>query len=280
MKIIYIAGTSHSGSTLLDLMLNAHSDIISGGELAMLERQLQPRPLKRKFVPCTCGARSLLECEFWSAVSRHAEASIGKSIRQLDLKSPGDFAKHNQALYKAMADVSGSNFIVDSSKLPKRLSQLIKLDLDIYLIHLIRDPKGQIHSVQRKHGGLMRHILRYQIVHEQIKRMRKAVPDSVVHYEELVRNPERTLTKLMHHIGLPFEARQLQWSDAEKHHAAGNHMRFKTSNELRLDESWRRGLKPRHRIIVNMGSRALAPVIGLGLGLLPRTVGLHPSIDI
>jgi hypothetical protein len=33
MRVIYIAGTSHSGSTLLDLMLNAHPEIISVGEV-------------------------------------------------------------------------------------------------------------------------------------------------------------------------------------------------------------------------------------------------------
>jgi hypothetical protein len=31
MRVIYIAGTSHSGSTLLDLMLNAPSSHLLGG---------------------------------------------------------------------------------------------------------------------------------------------------------------------------------------------------------------------------------------------------------
>ena len=39
--MIYIAGTSHSGSTLLELMLNAHPDVISVGELAKLKQQLR-----------------------------------------------------------------------------------------------------------------------------------------------------------------------------------------------------------------------------------------------
>ena len=38
MKVIFIASLSHSGSTLLDLMLNAHRDVISVGELKQLGR--------------------------------------------------------------------------------------------------------------------------------------------------------------------------------------------------------------------------------------------------
>jgi hypothetical protein len=40
MRVIYIAGAAHSGSTLLDLMLNAHPEIVSVGEVLKLNRQL------------------------------------------------------------------------------------------------------------------------------------------------------------------------------------------------------------------------------------------------
>ena len=41
MRVIYIAGTSHSGSTLLDLMLNAHPAIFASGEVLKHNRQLK-----------------------------------------------------------------------------------------------------------------------------------------------------------------------------------------------------------------------------------------------
>ena len=37
-KIIFIASLSHSGSTLLDLMLNAHPEVVSVGEVKQLRR--------------------------------------------------------------------------------------------------------------------------------------------------------------------------------------------------------------------------------------------------
>jgi len=57
MRVIYIAGTSHSGSTLLDLMLNAHPAIFSAGEVLKLNRQLGiNHPRKQNSAPCSCGA--------------------------------------------------------------------------------------------------------------------------------------------------------------------------------------------------------------------------------
>ena len=38
MRVIYIAGMSHSGSTVLNLMLNAHPEIFAVGELIDLNR--------------------------------------------------------------------------------------------------------------------------------------------------------------------------------------------------------------------------------------------------
>ena len=57
-------------------------------------------------------------------------------------------------VFKAMAEVSGKSFVVDSSKLPGRLSYLTTLkDLDVYPVHLVREPKGQINSVVRKQAA-------------------------------------------------------------------------------------------------------------------------------
>ena len=38
VRVIFIASLSHSGSTLLDLMLNAHPELVSVGELKQLSR--------------------------------------------------------------------------------------------------------------------------------------------------------------------------------------------------------------------------------------------------
>jgi hypothetical protein len=270
MRVIYIAGAAHSGSTLLDLMLNAHPDIVSVGEVLKLNRQLAYRdPARRIYAPCSCGAPSLLQCKFWSAVDAETRRVAGKSLSELDVLGDGERDPRrapNVILFKAIAAVSGKNFIVDSSKMPRRLNHLMQFpELEIYPVHLVRDPKGQIASVMRKHGGFLKNILRYELVQEQIRRRLKSVPHSVVRYEDLVRDPERTLNGILHPLGLSFDRRQLSWAEADKHIVAGNHMRRETTSSLVLDERWRERLTARQQRIVDLGtmrSRRLLPPTG------------------
>ena len=67
VKVIFIASLSHSGSTLLDLMLNAHPELVSVGELKQLSRFA--RFSKPKQPRCTCGTLSLWDCDFWKSVN-------------------------------------------------------------------------------------------------------------------------------------------------------------------------------------------------------------------
>jgi Sulfotransferase family len=270
MRVIYIAGTSHSGSTLLDLMLNAHPAIFSAGEVLKLNRQLGVKNAqKQTYAPCSCGAPSLLKCAFWSRVDQRTRQTVGKSLTELDMQDYGALdATHapNAVVFKAIADVAGKSFVVDSSKLPKRMSYLMRLkELDVYPVHLIRDPKGQINSVARKHGGFLKHIFRYELIHEQIRRALKSVPHSVVRYEDLVRDPEPTLRNVLEPLGLEFDPRQLAWAKAARHEVAGNHMRFDATSKLVLDESWKKSLSRSQQLAIDLGtllSRQRAPRTG------------------
>jgi hypothetical protein len=269
MRVIYIAGTSHSGSTLLDLMLNAHPAIFSAGEVLKLNRQLGiNHPRKQTSVPCSCGAPSLWQCPVWSRVDARTRETAGKSLADLDMLDFGetDAAMANAIVFKAIADVTEKNFVVDSSKLPKRLAYLMRLaELDVYPVHIVRDPKGQINSVTRKHGGFLKHIFRYELIHEQIRRTLKSVPHSVVHYEDLVRDPAGTLASILQPLGLDFDPRQLALAEAEKHEVAGNHVRFDAKSELVLDEGWKESLSPLRQRTIDLGtllSRQTLPKTG------------------
>jgi hypothetical protein len=259
MRVVYIAGTAHSGSTLLDLMLNAHPDIISVGEVLKLNRWLSYRdPETKTYARCSCGAPSLWDCPFWSSVDKQVRAASGKSLGELDVFSERDLnvgTAPNVVMFKAIAHVSGKSFVVDSSKLPGRLAYLLQFPaLSVYPIHLVRDAKGQIASVMRKHGGFLRNIVRYEWVHEQIRRTVKTVPHEVVRYEDLVHHPEATLRKLLRPLGLDFDPRQLAWAETEKHIVAGNHMRWDTTSTLVLDERWREGLSLAQQRIIDLAT--------------------------
>ena len=272
MKVLYITSLSHSGSTLLDGLLNAHPEIISIGEVKQLGRfsrfeklrgpPVQTRRKVQSFRPghrCTCGAETLWTCPLWSKVSKLTEASCGHRIDQLNVENYKDvegFNRDNAALFKAVAKVSRKDYIVDSSKHRDRLSLLLaNPDLDVFPIFLLRNPKGQICSSLRKNlGDLSKLIYRYVLTNREIHDLVKTVPHAVVHYERLVRHPERTLSALMHQIGLEFDPRQLDWANQVRHNVGGNRMRWSEESKLRLDETWREKLTFAQRLAIDTGT--------------------------
>jgi hypothetical protein len=242
VKVAFIASLSHSGSTLLDLMLNAHPDVVSVGELKQLGRfARQEKPGRR--LRCTCGAESLLTCEFWARVSDLTKTATGRTIAELNVEDYGsreNFDADNTALFQAISAVAGKRHVVDSSKHAGRLSLLMKNPaLDLFPIFLIRDPKGQICSSQRKSESLIRLVENYVRTNREIHGLVKNRPHAVVRYEQLVLEPEQVLAALMAELGLAFDAGQLQWASQTRHNVGGNGMRRSNSSALKLDEKWR-----------------------------------------
>jgi Sulfotransferase family len=259
MKVIFIAGTSHSGSTLLDLMLNAHPDIVSVGEVENLHQQVAFKRARQKtFRRCSCGAPSLWECEFWSRVNEETLRTASKSLAELDVRDyRGSNWNHapNTVLFEAISEASRKNFVVDSSKSPRRLAYLLQHSgLEVHPVHLIRNPQGQICSVAKKHGGFLKHIVRYELVHQQIRRQLASVPHSVVRYEDLVLDPERTLGGVLEPLGLIYHPRQLSWAEQVKHNVAGNRMRRQQTSQLVLDEGWKINLNFIQKLTIRLGT--------------------------
>ena len=257
MRVIYIAGASHSGSTLLDMMLNAHPEILSVGEAFQLNRTKRSKSGKPEVTKCSCGALGLGQCTFWSRVNERIMRIHGKSFADLnvnDYRRSDDKEDANSILFRAISEVSGKEFVVDSSKMPRRLKHLMGLDeLNVYPIHLIRDPRGQIASVMRK-GALMRPIFHHEVVHAQTRWALKSAPHSIVRYEDLVMAPERTLDRILEPLGLRFDPRQLQWAEQVRHSFAGNHARMQAKSELILDKKWKRILSPTQQFLIGVGT--------------------------
>jgi hypothetical protein len=278
-KIIFIAGASHSGSTLLDLMLNAHPEIASVGELKQLGRYARFARKRGRTPECTCRAPSLEECPFWASVGALTQVATGQSLGELnveDYDNPGSFARDNVVLFDAISTAANKRYIVDSSKTSDRLERLLaNPELDVFPIFLVRDPKGQICSLLRKNEinsglekntyGLIRLIGNYVATNRRIYRLVRHRPHAVVHYEELAWNPEQTLAALMQQLDLAFHPRQLEWASQERHNISGNRMRFSASSELKLDEHWRDQLTFVQKLAVDAGTLpGRAPLLRFG----------------
>jgi hypothetical protein len=241
--IVCIAAVGHSGSTLLDLILSSHSAVTSVGEAARLRTLLDAR--------CTCLAKSMRVCPFWSRVDRMLHRDHGMGLDDLDLDADDDetLLAHNRIFYHAVSEVSGKPFIVDSSKRRLRVAAMLASgQFDVRPVHLIRHPFGVTFSNMKKGRAWFRHARHYGYDVHDTKRFLRRYDHAVVRYEQLVADPEGVLGPLMRWLGLSFEPAQLAWAQAEHHNIGGNRMRFSTDSAIRLDEKWRRELTPTQKL--------------------------------
>lgn len=73
-QMVYICSAGHSGSTLLDILLGANSNIESLGEITQLPKNIALN------TQCCCGDM-LDECVFWNEVLNRLDKRLNKSIR-------------------------------------------------------------------------------------------------------------------------------------------------------------------------------------------------------
>lgn len=175
VKIGYILAASHSGSTMLAMLLGAHPEICTVGEL---EAGGIGDPERYR---CSCGT-FIRQCGFWQAISErmagrgllfdvtqsgtHLRAVQSDYARRLlrplhrgrMLEMVRDVAlslspawrrhwptvrRYNSELTACLLEQSGAKVLVDSSKVGIRLKYLLRNpDLDVRIIRAIRDGRG------------------------------------------------------------------------------------------------------------------------------------------
>lgn len=309
MKILYIAGSGRTGSTLLGQLLGQIDGFFSVGEA----RNLWQRGLieRRK---CGCG-RSVPDCPSWSAIIGRAFGSVDavaasrlaalagrrdrtRSIPPLLMRrrtaSPpavDEYASALTSLYGAIESETACRVIVDSSKSPVYAEQLdLIAGSRVCVVHLIRDPRATAYSWLRKKTlpdfddermmarqsplTSARRWFKAQVLTELLWR-RRAARYLLVRYEDFVQRPAETLMRICALIGedprqLPLTGRTIARLE-KTHSVSGNPDRFLSGTvELRLDDEWVTSMHAQDRRIVSAVTWPLLPRYGYSIKLKPN----------
>jgi len=241
VKVIYIVGLGRSGSTLLDLQLDAHSAIRSLGGVRRMQGALDGI--------CACGAANLRACAFWQGVEAALERTLGKGLDGLELDATNEtaFSRDNTALFHAAADVAGVDWVVDSSKSVSRLKRLLEAtDLEVVPIHIDRHPCGYTYSQRKRKRVSLTPAFSYVGCSLRTLALLRDRPHAMIEYARLARDNEACLRELMHWLGLPLEYDQMDWAEQEHHNVGGGAVLKKTSGSIvSFDDQWREAL-PTH----------------------------------
>ncbi|HEX5166496.1 MAG TPA: sulfotransferase [Thermomicrobiales bacterium] len=283
VKVIYISGATRSGSTILTQMLGELDDSFAPGELRLIwERSFLRNDL------CGCG-EPFRSCPTWQQVVNDAFdgpdgvdpcAMIAHQprLRHLPLMlMGGDSARVQRAFgpyltmldrfYRSIGEVTQSRVIVDSSKSPMYGFLLNLLpSVDLYVVHLVRDPRGVQYSRMRRRqrgalngrrAGIAVSALMWNLRNgvQEILTRRSGQPYLRIRYEDLIASPLQTIEAIKTFIteptiGLP------EIGDGEirlrpNHSIAGSDTRADIGVvRLRVDAAWRTGLERRRRVLV------------------------------
>lgn len=290
VKVLFIGGFLRIGSTLLDRILGQVEGFFSVGELRYVWEESFAQDQ-----PCGCG-RHFGECPFWKGVVGRAyggfsgldlDATI-RLKRRVDrvryvpqlvyegVRTPRfwrdleEYAGMLGGLYGAIQKESGARVIVDSSKDASYAYVLLNVpDIELYVLHLVRDSRAVAYSWMRKK---VKHEAKGEKVYLDQYSPTKSAVDwtranllvepfrlrkgryATARYEDLMADPQGTVGRIVDFVGeggveAPFDGRAIELEP--NHTVAGNPMRFRQGRiELRSDDEWRRKLAPEDRRIV------------------------------
>lgn len=260
---MYILGSGHCGSTLLDLLLDSHPDISGLGECEKLGQK----------ETCGCG-RLFQECEFWSGLFRkiaggkEAIADTGQAYRDARdfLLDSGNFRSKNASrqsmpiseyvaaaarLYRYAQRKGDTTVLVDSSKNVDRVAVLEANRIVCpIVVHIVRDGRGVMWSYMKKGRKPLRYLSWWLISNLKVELFvrRRNLPRVFLTYEALARNPARELARILEAVNLDYREDMLRFRNHAHHLVAGNQIRKQGPEKITEDKAWKEALSPIHRL--------------------------------
>ena len=235
IQLVYILGTSFSGSTLLGYIAGCSPKVDNVGELKFFNRA---QIIKDFTCPCGCN---ILKCPFWKEVYKKKydifevpgiahKCKIALSIifkkSLLKQKNINDDYYLLFDLHKKLSQLNSKNvYILDTSKSLWRLIHLMNLKaLSVKVIYIKRDIEGNVASFIRHGFGFFRGILTYLLNNWLIERFLKNYKVNAlrVNYKEMCINPTNTLKALGRFLDTDYTNYVSQMKKTNYHVQVGN----------------------------------------------------------
>ena len=246
--LLLIRGLGHSGSTILDLALGAHPQLIGLGEaVRVLERprlgeeHKGPQQLRgdlRFERRCTCGELAG-DCPVWGPLLAWLPAHDNRPLAE----------KFNRLIEPLTA--TSPRWLVESFQADEQLLDAQALGRPVRVIQLTRDVRSWVHSESRRgverhgRGGTVgwRSMLRWWRINRRWEQRLNRSGCAVFRlgYEELALAPEQALRQLCAWLEVGFDPAMLQPGlNSSSHIVSGNRMRFdpRQSQAIRYDAAW------------------------------------------
>jgi LPS sulfotransferase NodH len=268
IKVLYIAGPTRSGSTILSNILGEIDGFFNAGEV--IEAWDRGREWK-----CSCG-EDTKDCKIWSKIFQAVNDKLNTErqmeiirmrnklsrsfkviIRRYQKTKDGHVKKRYlnglSILYRAIQEHTNAEVVIDASKnigYCDTLSEIQNIDLNI--VHLIRDSRATVFSWTKKKNELwtaspikMAAEWSSRNLAAEVLRKRNGIKYIKIRYEDFIEDPQEWVQEILKIITksemqLPFVSMD-EVEILNSHGLCGNPGRYKKGpQKLKLDNSWKK----------------------------------------
>ena len=250
IKVVYILGSGHCGSTLLNLLLNGHSQVCGLSELNQVRFFLNSQKRNQK--------KNSSHTK-WEKISKVFKKLSGNNLKDINVKKiPKSNSKNaklwitnNENIFFAINAVTGKKIFVDSSKDPKRLNLLKQSKhLEVQTIHLVRDGRAVINSYVRKYHNFFLCFHRWFATGIWSLYLKTNTgPWLEIRYEDLVSDPQKSLKSICKFIGVKYQEQMLNYRSHEYIGVCGNFMVNNKTEKISKDNRWKQELSKKHKLL-------------------------------
>lgn len=242
MKIIVLNSLSHSGSTVISMVLSTAENAISLGEVYQILRDTPDDWLDRN-EQCSCS-NALASCEFWKPVLEHIKSNHIEDIVE----------KYRYVIQFFTKKYGENSVLIDTSKGTKHFDIYRELEIEYKLIYLLRDVRSFAFSqskvasrqvrkgIKKIKGKVWFQYLKWYFGNK--KRLSKFSKENIeyhkVGYEDFCFNQEARLMQICEHTGVEYKKEYLTLLETKHHILMGNPMKNDKSKQtgIRYDSSW------------------------------------------
>lgn len=242
-KLVFIASLRHSGSTLLDLVLGGHPRFVGLGEVSQVIRPGGVQKTEKRGSICSCG-QQITECVFWRDVAD----------RLRDWDNP-NVSERYQAMLEIFESTFGEDAIpVDSSKYLDNLDALQSLDVELSVLHIMKDVRSftisQVDNARRKASSQKKFTLKnsplylfwwWYLQNRKMQRFFTERKMSVLQlgYEELCLSSQPVLERICEFLAVETTPAMLTLEHSQSHIMRGNRMRTQKDKAIiSYDHRW------------------------------------------
>lgn len=249
-EIVFVIGVGRSGTTLLQSMLHAHSEIHFGRESHFIKRFVYSEIHSgHTWKNADELEKALKEDSNLKEFSDQVSKGIGKCFGNKEYITPCLYLEllsaGRQEKYVGDKDPMNVNFLPE-----------IKIGFpQARIIHIIRDPRDVIASRVKSGWGSGRSLLWHTAEYKHgLDKARREGPSLFgknyreIVYEELVTNPEKVLREICDFLNLQFEDKMLTYYEEAGKLVREEEMKWKSNVLKPVDKSnsgkWRTQLSP------------------------------------